>query len=347
MGTYSAFLVGCILAAFASAQQPSPPSIPSVPIYKFEGHVVPSGDWIQINAPEVIDSAGKVRLPLRSFDVKSGAFVFWPLPAGAYTVRVSGMMEENPGLNNTIFTTHKVVVAADLTDVKLALCPGTSILVTVRKESQHPVERCWWNPLTEKVKMADCSDYRAAEVQLVPVYSSRSPYISGAGVLKDPTHFRMAGIEPDKYIVRVRLPSYPANYVQSVHSGNLDLLQEPLDVADYESVLPLDIVVRDDFGLVKLQAHGAAEPVIVLIREDILHPAPEIPTQFLEQDPENKTEFSFLVAPGSYAVFVFDSVKGNPFDPEFLSKYAARAVKVTVSANETRSVKVDVIHTED
>lgn len=343
MSTYSAFLVGCILAAIASAQQPSAPSIPPVPIYKFEGHVVTSGDWIQINGPEVIDSAGKVGLPLRSFDVKSGAFVFWPLPAGTYTVRVSGM---NPD-HETIVTTYKIVVAADLTDVKLVLRPGSIILVTVRKESQQPVGRCWWNPPAEELKIADCSDYRAAEVQLVPVDSPRSPYVSGAGVLKDPTHFRMAGIEPGKYIIQVKLPPYPANYVQSIHSGNLDLLHEPLDVADYESVLPLDIVVRDDFGLIQLQAHEAAKPVIVLIREDIQHPVPEIATQLLEQDPANKTEFSFLVAPGSYAVFVFDSVKGNYSDPEFLSKYAARAVKVTVSANETRSAKVDVIHTQD
>lgn len=114
MSIYSAFLVGCILAAIASAQQPSAPSIPSVPIYKFEGHVVPSGDWIQINGPEVIDSAGKVGLPLRSFDVKSGAFVFWPLPAGTYTVRVSGM---NPD-HEMIVTTYKIVVAADLTSLQ-------------------------------------------------------------------------------------------------------------------------------------------------------------------------------------------------------------------------------------
>ncbi len=348
MGVYSAFLVGCILAAVGSAQQPAAPSIPSVPIYKFEGHVVPSGDWIQIHAPEVIDSTGKVRLPLRCFDMKSGAFAFWPLPAGAYTVRVSGMMEENPGLNTMVVNTHKIVVAADLTDVKLALRPGTSILVTVRKEGRQPVGRCWWSPLAEKLKMADCSDYRAAEVELVPVDSPRSPYISGAGVLKDPTHFRMAGIEPGKYVVRVKLPSYPTNYVQSVHSGNLDLLHEPLEVADYESVLPLEIMVRDDFGFLKVQANGAAgPPVIVLVREDVLLPAPQIPTQFLEQDQKDETEFSFPVAPGSYAVFAFDSVQGPYSDLEFLAKYAARAAKVMVSANETRSVKVDVIHTED
>ena len=344
MGVYRAFLVG-ILAAVASAQQPSPPSLP--PDYKFEGHVVPTGDWLQVNEPQVTDSTSHVGFPLRSFDVKSGAFAFWPLPAGAYTVSVSGIMRTNPGIFSTITTTHKIVVAADLTDVNLALRPGTTVTVAVRKESPQPVERCWWKPLAEKAEIADCSDPRAAEVELVPVDSSRAPYISPAGILKDPTHFRMMGIEPGKYIVRIGLPSYPTNYVRSVHSGNLDLLHEPLEVADYDSVLPLDIVVRDDFGIFQLQARGAAEPVIVLVRQDILHPVPEIPTQFFEQDPQNKTEFKFLVAPGSYSVFVFDSVQGNPADPELLAKYAARASKVTVSANETMRLNADVIHTED
>lgn len=343
MGIHRAFLVGWILAAVASAQQPSASSIPSVPIYKFEGHVVPSGDWIQINGPEVTDSTGKVQFPLRFFDVRSGAFAFWPLPAGAYTVRVSGMTEGDLGLNNTIMTTYKIVVAADLTDVNLALRPGTSILVTVRKESEQPLGRCWWNPLAEKIGMADCSDYRAAEVQLVPVDSPGSPYISGAGVLKDPKHFRMAGTEPGKYVVRVRLPSFPNNYVQSVHSGNLDLLHEPLEVADYESVLPLEIIVRDDFAVLKVHAKGSeGTPVIVLLPEGMLLPRPLIPRQV------NETEATYLVAPGSYALYAFASSKDLVYsDPELLSKYTRSAVRFTVSASETKVVNVDVIHTED
>jgi hypothetical protein len=81
--------------------------------------------------------------------------------------------------------------------------------------------------------------------------------------------------------------------------------------------------------------------VVVLVREGVLLPTPEIPIHF------NEADFSFPVAPGSYTVFAFDTTHGRYSDPEFLSEYVERAVKVTVNENETKSVNVDVIHIED
>jgi hypothetical protein len=156
MGTYRVFLVGFILAIVASAQQPSNPSYPVAPTYKFEGRVVRvSGNWIQIYAPEIVDSKDKVLFRASSFDAQSGAFTFKPLPAGTYTVRIGGMREEKGDINQTILIKHKVVVAGDLTDVELALNAGISIPITVRKESRHPVTRCWWEPLAEMFHLSD------------------------------------------------------------------------------------------------------------------------------------------------------------------------------------------------
>lgn len=339
MSNHRVFLFGLILAlaAVASPQQPSDPPSSSAPTYKLEGHVVPSGDWIQIHAPQIVDSTGKALSTSFSFDVKSGSFAFRSLSAGEHILRVSGMNQQN----QVIYTTRKLVVASDLTDVELALRPGASIPIMVRKEGVPPPERCWWmNPFHG----ADCSDYSAARVELVPVDSLvRVPYNSRPGIVKDPSHFTMDGIEPGKYVVRVELPSFPANYVQSLRSGNLDLFHEQLNVPEYGSVLPIEIVLRDDFAFIKVHANGAnREPVIVLLREDVLLPAPQIPTLFREVDS------SFPLAPGSYALLAFQYREGLVYsDPEFLSKYAARSINVRVSANETRTVNIDVIHVEE
>jgi hypothetical protein len=129
---------------------------------------------------------------------------------------------------------------------------------------------------------------------------------------------------------------------QSVRSGSLDLLHEPLNVPEYGSVLPIEILVRDDFGFIKVHANGSdGQPVIVFLPEGVLLPTPQLPTGL------NEAEFSYTVAPGSYNIFAFEYRKDLVYsDSEFLSKYAARSVKVMVSANETKTVNIDVIHIE-
>jgi hypothetical protein len=342
VGTYCALLVTFIFAVIASAQEPSGPSIPSPPTYKLEGRVVtPSGEWIQTHAPEIVDPTQKgsfgekVLFTAHSVGGQRQGFAFWPLPAGTYTVRVSGINQQH----EFISTTHKVVVVHDVTDVELALLPGSSVPVTVRKE--HPRGPCWWNPLAEKVHSSNCSGLRAATLELVPVGSLRAPYLSAPGVIEDPSHFTMHGIEPGKYVVRVELPVFPDNYVQSVRSGNLDLLHDKLDVPDYESVLPIEILVRDDFANIQVHASGAArQPSIVILREDVLLPKPQILRC-------NEAKFICSVAPGSYAVFAFEGTLRDYLDPEFLPKYAGRAIHVTLSASQTKTVDVDVIHIEN
>ncbi len=338
MGTYRAFLVGFILAVVAG-QQPSGSPMLSVPTYKFQGRVIKqSGDWIQIYSPQIVDSQDNVLFKASFFDPQSGAFAFAPLPAGTYAVRVGGMRQEDGDINQAISIKHKVIVASNRTDVDLALTAGISIPVTVRKEGLHQSERCWWDPLAEKFHSADCSGLKAAQVELIPVDSRRTPYLSGPGVVNDPTHFGVHGVEPGKYVVRVELPSFPANYVQSVTSGNLDLLHEELNVPEDGSVSSIEIIVRDDFARVKVQTRGAArQPGIVFLREDVLLAAPAIPRC-------NETTSTCSVAPGSYAIFIFDPFNGTDTTEELVSKYATRAVHVTVPANQTRAVDVDVIH---
>jgi hypothetical protein len=217
-----------------------------------------------------------------------------------------------------------------------------TIPVTVRKESQHPLGRCWWNPLAERFDLADCSDYAAAQVALVPLDSVRiaNTDTGGAGVLKDPTSFTINGVEPGRYRVQVQVPFFAKSYVQSVRSGNVDLLHEPLIVSEDGSVMPIEILLHDDFAFLKVHANGATGlPNIVVLPQGVLLPAPQLP------DKVDGADCSFALAPGSYAVFAVDSTSIYG-DFEAMARYAEKAPKVTVSANETSRVSVDVIHRE-
>ena len=76
-----------------------------------------------------------------------------------------------------------------------------------------------------------------------------------------------------------------------------------------------------------------------ILPQGVLLPAPQLPYQV------GGADFSFALAPGSYAVFAVDSTSIYG-DFEAMARYAEKATKVTVSANETSSVSVDVIPRE-
>lgn len=309
------------------------------PTYKLAGKLVATSDeplrWV---APEIIDAAERQLFAPDSFDAHSGAFEFRSLPAGTYTLRFGGANQQDRGRS----AKRRVLLANDLTDLRVAMPRTVTIPVTVRKESQQPLGRCWWNPLAERFNLADCSGDKPARVALEPLDAVDSVGIaltdSGGGA-QDATSFTINGVEPGRYGVRVDVPFFPKSYVRSVRSGGFDLLHEPLIVPEDGSVMPIEILLRDDFAFLKVHANGAAGmPHIVVQPEGMLLPSTQIP------DHVDGADFSYALAPGSYAVFAVDS-KSVYGDPEALAKYAAQAVKVTVSANETSSVSVDVIHT--
>jgi hypothetical protein len=163
------------------------------------------------------------------------------------------------------------------------------------------------------------------------------------------------GVVPGKYLVRVQamlgsqtmLPgrTIVGGYVQSVRSGSLDLLQEPLAVAESGSVPPIEVVVRDDPAALKVtvRAEKPGQPATILVYPEgalFLSPTHRMTVT-------SETYFGPL-APGSYKVFAFDSIEGIDYvRPEAMAKYAAQATRVTITANRESSVAVDVIHTGD
>jgi hypothetical protein len=319
-------------------------SLALAPAYKLAGTVVVAGEWKQINSPMIIDAMEQPLFTPDRFDAPSGAFEFRAVPAGIYTLRLSGTDLRD----RYQFSDRKITVANTVTNLKALLQPGVGVPVVVRTEFAKPPQRasCSFTLPSGEVQQSDCSDYPAARVELIAVDSGRRRFSTDYGPIKDPPGFGIHAVAPGKYLVRVGANF--GGYVQSVRSGNLDLLREELTVPEEGNVMPIEVVVRDDSAMLKvmLRAEKPGQQATVLVFPDgALLPAPNSVMSSIVNSPSDEFRFGPL-APGSYKVFAFDSVEGIDYaDSEVLAKYAAKAASVTVPANGQSSVIVDVIHT--
>jgi hypothetical protein len=325
------------------------------PAYNLAGKVVVSGEWKQVNGPTIIDSQDQPLFGVNRFDQSTGAFEFPAVPAGTYTIRVQGSDTRNYGR----VTDQKVTVSQSVTNLQLSLRPGINIPLLARHEfskAQPQGGSCDWQDHDGHQHHSDCSDYPAARVDLISI-DSRARFSSNFQPPQDQADSVVAGVVPGKYIVRAQ-PAF-GGYVQSLRSGELDLLREPLTVPEDGNVQPIEVLVRDDSGTLRVAVHSdkAGMSVVVVLREGDLGS----PTRLIYM--LNNRSSSYVIngrlagpgeayfaplAPGDYKVLAvdsLDSLDGRSFDdPEFLAKYASRAASVTVTANGTAAITVDVIH---
>jgi hypothetical protein len=313
------------------------------PAYKLAGKVVVAGEWKQINGPMIVDSLDQVLFTPDQFDAASGAFEFRAVPAGAYAIRVGG----NDPQNRYRFSDRKITVSASVSNLRLSLQPGVTIPVMTRTEFSKPHQpkgSCAWSDGGE-VHQSDCSDYPPARVELVSIDSLRLRFSTEYRPVKDPADYAVYAVAPGKYTVRVQ-PGL-AGYVQSVRSGNLDLLHEVLTVPEEGTVAPIEVVLRDDPGTLKVAVHGAKpgqQATILALPEDALALSPNTTRTIINGVGGSDLEVYATLAPGNYKVLAFDSLDGLVLDdPEVLAKYTSKAANVTVTANGNASVMVELI----
>jgi Carboxypeptidase regulatory-like domain len=327
-------LPAAVMIDLAPGQQMETPFLLTLrPAYKVAGRVVAAADdWKEVNRPIMVDGAGRSLLPADSFDAKTGAFEFRALPAGTYTVRLSG----TDAKKHTLFSNHKITISRAVADLKLLLQPGLELPVVVHAEFTKPQlarRTCGY-------QQSDCSNYPAARVELIPVEGGGFRFISDFEPMRNPAEFALRGIVPGRYFVRAQ--SMLGGYVQSVRCGSLNLLQEPLTVAEGGTAAPIEVVVRDDSARLKVivRPERPRQSITVLLwPEGALLPLPANGMVGLTE-----TYFA-TVPPGNYKVFAFDSMDGIDYSrSDALVKYAAQAANISLAANAESSVVVNVIY---
>ena len=309
-----------------------------VPSFKLAGVIVNTGESKQIPGPTIMNEFGQILLSPDRFDAQHGTFEFRSVPAGNYVLQF-GMMDSD---SKFLITHQKISVERNISDLRLVVSAGVDIPVNVRTEFtkvQGPRGQCTQTTHSGETQTVDCSEFPAVRIELSSLDFLNSRFQTDYGPLKGALSVHR--VTPGRYAVRV-MPIF-GGYVQSARCGNADLLRDTLVVPESGSVPPIDVVLRDDWAMLKIQVktEQPGQQSMVLVFPDPLTPEPQARTIV------GQGEFDpGPLAPGTYKIFAFDAADGmdNP-DLEMLSKYASRAASVTVSASGSTTVLVDVIHT--
>ncbi len=311
-------------------------SLAKVPAFKLSGTVTNLSIFKQATQPAIIDETGQQLFSANRWNGQTGDFAFPPLPAGTYTLAFGGADSRNLYSRSV----QTIVLDRDRTDVKLAMAPGARIPIIVHNETdpqnQNNCSGEYQSPQGEKY---DCHAWLLnGTLSNVEPYSPQvSSFLEGA---KDNPAFVFDPVSPGRYIAHI----FPATnaYIASVRSGGIDLLREELVVPSGGNVSPIEVVLRDDGGTLKVRVHSDTPidngrilmfPEFARLREPVM--------QMFQSD--HDMEYRNL-PPGPYKVMAFDSLDNfNLEDPAFYKKYSSKATQVTLSSHGTSSIVLDVL----
>jgi hypothetical protein len=151
------------------------------------------------------------------------------------------------------------------------------------------------------------------------------------------------GVEPGMYDVESN-PNGSA-YVASVTSGGVDLLHQPLVIAEGAEPQPIEVLLRDDGASLNGSVQfpdGTQTAQVLMIPEGASSDAP-LPL-FVDR---TGTFHAQELAPGTYDILAFDRLDGIEYgNREALSAYLGQATHVTLSADQQAKVTVGVIRTQ-
>src|SRR5262249_44479601 len=109
-------------------------SLKRVPAFKFGGVISGLETFKQMNPPAIVDDAGNMVAGVNHWDSRTGSFEFLPLPAGTYTLLLSG--QDEGGVYS--MRPQRIVLDHDRPDSLLHVKPGLTIPITVRLELNDP-----------------------------------------------------------------------------------------------------------------------------------------------------------------------------------------------------------------
>ena len=138
-------------------------------------------------------------------------------------------------------------------------------------------------------------------------------------------------------------------YVESASCGASDLLSEDLTLTQGDGC-SMEVALGNDAadlrGTVKDAAPNVPVTVVVVTTRGV-RIAPRTVSFTPQAANGSPVEFSLSgIAPGEYLVFAFDHIDNVEYaSPDALRPYVSEASHVTLTANQSAKVELDLIHT--
>ena len=293
-------------------------SLSAAPVYQItgtiSGHTPDQGVGFQV----LTASGDELSLPT-NFNMETGVFTVEGIPAGNYVLRALSQSGTQP-----VRSEVRLNVNSNVDGLRLTLAPAVSIPVVVRADS-HAGSGSTFNPQRPPIS-----------AQLVPTDVTNSEAFSAF----DGDTMKLLNVDAGTYTVELR--PQPPWYVQSASYGQSNALYEDITVSPGQGY-PLEVTLRDDSatvsGKIKVPAGTSPTVTVVIAPQPLTRQLPRV----LRVTGDNFT--SGGLAPGEYYIFAFDQAGGLEFDTQdFVETYASQAAHVTLTANQTAQVQLDVIH---
>ncbi|MCU1284815.1 MAG: hypothetical protein JWO13_1165 [Acidobacteriales bacterium] len=246
------------------------------------------------------------------------------VPAGLSTLFVTTQGDPD----HVMYAEKLLDVKGDTPNVYVELSPLLPIPVNVRVENTKP-------PVTQFTRQFGRPGENVS-LTLHPVDVTK--HSIGAG--RDGNRLTMAiNAPPGSYVVDVSQMS-ESYYVQAIVRGAVDLTREEMTVVAGDAS-PVEITVRDNaavvLGRVQDGDSGAAATIILVPdRSPLLF-------RVGNSSPEGIFQL-YGMAPGDYRVYAFDYADDLEYsNPQVLAEFADRSTHVTLDADKTTRVTLNVI----
>jgi protocatechuate 3,4-dioxygenase beta subunit len=302
-----------------------------VPAYSIGGVI--TGTTTNSGGVTLVDADGdNVNVGVR-FDSQTGRFEAFPVPAGSYRLRFNGQDADGQAL----FADVPLNVNGSVGELRVPAHRAISIPVEFETEFTKPSQS------QPQAGIANVGKMPAFYGQL-RLTSRKPPYQQFfSGREKPDSPMVIHGLEPGTYDVEV--DSNGASYVASVTYAGIDLLNQPLAIAEGADEQPIEVVLRDDGasvnGVVQSPDGTPSAQVLMISEGDAGNPPRPV---FVDA---SGTFHAQSLAPGDYDILAFDRLDGIEYrNRGVLNAYLGHAAHVTLSPDEQAKVTVDLIRTQ-
>ncbi len=280
--------------------------------------------------------------------VGKGHFRLSGLPPGQYSIEAT-----HPDQNQPLFGEELVTVSqADVTNVQILMQQPQSIPVQIQvvktKDEAAGIQTARSFLVAPVAPGSGPSAnngprYPLGNIALTPDRTGHGMNYAQANPngLGPNEQLALKGAFPGTY--RVTTQAFPPYYIESIRSGSVDLLDQPLTISAGGAVAPIQITLRDDSATLTVNVMQDGQPAAggAVLAIPTAHPSANESPRIWSGG--NQLTLSGL-APGDYRVYAFDSLENLEYaNPEALRPFSAQSQQVTLEPNGSTKVTLELI----